>query len=181
MYEDLKFDYFMSDSIKGVSPIHHIHYETVPLHGSFSLFIKGNVPDSLRKKALIVSLDEKGKPTNEGGEWTKNGVLTKTRSFGNFTISIDTVAPTIKAININADKNVSKNKTLEMSIYDNLSGIASYLGTMDNKWVLFEYDAKERRLFYTFDDSIKSGEHTLELTVKDNKGNTSKYNAIIKR
>ena len=181
LYEDLKFDYFMSDSIKGVSPIHHIHYETVPLHGSFSLFIKGNVPDSLRKKALIVSLDEKGKPTNEWGEWTKNGVLTKTRSFGNFTISIDTVAPTIKAININADKNVSKNKTLEMSIYDNLSGIASYLGTMDNKWVLFEYDAKERRLFYTFDDSIKSGEHTLELTVKDNKGNTSKYNAIIKR
>ncbi len=181
LYEDLKFDYFMSDSIKGFSPIHHIHYETIPLHSSYSLFIKGNVPDSLKKKALIVSLDEKGKPTSEGGEWTKNGVLTKTRSFGNFSISIDTVAPIIKAININADKNVAKNKTLEMGIYDNLSGIASYRGTMDNKWILFEYDAKERRLFYTFDDSIKSGEHTLELTVKDNKGNTSKYYANIKR
>ena len=62
-----------------------------------------------------------------------------------------------------------------VKIADNLSGIKKYKGTIDGKWVLFEYDAKRNLLIYTIKDNgnIKKGKHILKLEVIDERKNKS--------
>ena len=99
---------------------------------------------------------------------------TRVRSFGDYCIMADTVAPYIKPVVFGSD--MRKNKTMAFTIYDNfsISGTArklNYRGTVDGQWVLFEYDRKRNRLTYTFDEHVTSGTHMLRLNVTDDKGN----------
>ena len=58
-----------------------------------------------------------------------------------------------------------------------MSGIKSYEGKIDDKWVLFEYDAKNDLIFYRFDsERLEANQkHSLEFTVEDERGNKSEY------
>jgi hypothetical protein len=60
---------------------------------------------------------------------------------------------------------------------DNLSGIKSYAGTIDNKWVLMELDYKTKILSYTFGGDITQGKHTFKLVLVDNKNNFADFTA----
>jgi hypothetical protein len=62
-----------------------------------------------------------------------------------------------------------------------MSGIKSYAGTIDNKWVLMEWDYKSKILSYTFNGDIAPGKHNFELVVVDGKNNTSTYTAEFNR
>jgi hypothetical protein len=73
-----------------------------------------------------------------------------------------------------------KKPTLAFRISDNfaISGTADgmrYRGTIDGKWVLFEYDKKRSRLNYDFDEHVGAGEHKLQLNVVDDKGNQKTF------
>jgi hypothetical protein len=65
---------------------------------------------------------------------------------------------------------------MSFKIRDNLSGIKSFNGYIDGRWVLMEFDTKTASLWHTFDDSTTSGKHTLELIVTDMKDNNRNYN-----
>jgi len=66
---------------------------------------------------------------------------------------------------------------MKFTIKDELSGIQTFNGFIDNEWALFEYDAKNDLLFYSIDPERieKKKEHELELFVIDNKGNIATY------
>ena len=72
-------------------------------------------------------------------------------------------------------------KTIEIKATDDLSGIKKYRAEIDGKWVLCEYDPKKDLLFYTFDENIKSGEHTFKIVVIDDKENKSTLSFQFKR
>ena len=74
-------------------------------------------------------------------------------------------------------KNLKSLKFIDFTIKDELSGIKSYQGEIDNKWVLFEFDKKKNRLFYTFDKNRLqvNKKHKLNLVVKDAVGNIGTY------
>lgn len=69
------------------------------------------------------------------------------------------------------------NGRISMIIRDNLSGIASYKGTIDGKFALFELDGKTGRLSFDMDSRrfSKGKNHELEVTVTDNCGNATTY------
>ena len=48
-----------------------------------------------------------------------------------------------------------------------LSGLKSYNAYVDGEWILLEYDAKNKKLTHYFDGKINSGQHELEIVVKD--------------
>lgn len=188
MYEDIDFKYLQSKEILPgtFSPVHTISDDEIPLHAPFSFSIKANnLPERLRSKATIVWLDgnnnkvdQKGSVaplvgTGEGAIW----VTAQPKSFGRFTVAVDTVAPTIKAHNIFNGKNMSRAKTIAAIIGDNLSGIKSYRATIDGKWVLMEFEYKKAMLFYEFGDEVGEGRHTFRLEVKDAKENVRVYTA----
>ena len=175
LYDDLDFIYSTLPKKPGMySAVHRISNKYTPVHDGFELWVK---PDTIipkyRDKAVIVSTTG----ICDGGVYQDGWVKTQARSFGDFYIKLDTVPPVITPLNIKSGSNLSKVKGIFLRIGDNLSGIKSYNGTIDGKWVLIEWDFKTKILSYTFTGNIVAGKHTLEIIAGDNKNNYSHYTA----
>lgn len=91
----------------------------------------------------------------------------------------DTIAPVIKPLNIANNKNISAQQSIRVSISDNLSGIKSYRGTLNGKWILMDYDPKNNLLKYNFDELLNQGVNEFLLEVTDDAGNTGRYSALL--
>jgi hypothetical protein len=106
-------------------------------------------------------------------------VSATSRVFGEFAIGVDTVPPRITPVNIKNGANMRALQTIRIKITDDLSGINTYNGYIDDQWALFEYDAKNALIVYKFDaDRLKKNtQHTLVLKVTDGKGNMATYQA----
>lgn len=106
----------------------------------------------------------------------------RTKSLGTFTLASDTISPTIKPVNFQDGKWLSKSDYLKLKIDDDLSGISNYRATINGKWILMEYDYKKDTLTYSFEDNINSDtENNLKVIVIDNIGNSSTFEATFYR
>ena len=175
LYDDLDFAYATLAEKKGTySEVHRIHNRLTPINDTFELWIKpDNSIGQFADKAVIVNTDG----VCEGGEYENGYVKAKVRTFGDYYIKVDTMPPTIRPINIREGANLSKMKRLSLKIGDNLSGIKSYAGKIDDKWVLMEWDYKTHVLSYSFDQTLSAGRHQFELTVTDFKDNIAHFSA----
>lgn len=180
LYSDLNFEYKKGKAPNDTySSLHRVHFPTTPLHLPIEIKIKAeNIETGLESKAIIAIFDIKtGEYSSIGGTYNTGWVETQTRNFGDMCIVVDTIAPEIRPLSIENNKLTEPNR-IRFRINDKLSGIKSYQGTIDDKWVLFEYDAKRSLLTYNFDDRIKKDKkHKVELVVEDQKQNTSIYTA----
>ncbi|RLD58899.1 MAG: M23 family peptidase [Bacteroidetes bacterium] len=181
LYDTIYFKYKVLPKTKdAVTPIYQIHYDYVPLHSFGKLAIKvDSLPPGLKAKALIARIDNKGKPSYSGGKWNNGFLETSIRQFGNYCAMIDTVSPTISPLNIKNGKTLAKQNTIKLRIKDSFSGIKSFRGTLNDKWILMEYDAKRSLLTYRFDEKLLSGKNVFILTVTDKLNNTNTYTANI--
>ncbi len=176
LYETLPFQYkTTADESSGVySSMHHLQDNRTPVHRYFEVAIRPrNLPAELRSKAVIANCNE-GRPDNCGGNWRGDFLVTRVREFGDFCVMADVEAPKITPVGFSAD--LRRKSSMSFRIRDNfaVSGSAdgmSYRGTVDGKWILFEYDKKRDRLTHTFDGHINPGKHWLKLLVKDDRGN----------
>lgn len=175
LYSNLDFVYEeLPQPRNGYSTLHKVHNNLTPLFSTYKLAIKPtNLPSHLESKALIASTDGGA----EGGKFEAGWVTVNTRNFGDFYVAVDTIAPTITARNLTNGKNVATQSKIDFTIADNFSGIQSFNGYIDNKWVLMEYDSKNRHLWHRFDPSLAKGEHIFKLIVKDWKDNERVYQA----
>ncbi len=183
VYDDFPFEYSVTPSVMGsYSPVHHLHNQYTPLHTWCDLSIKtNNLPKNLEQKAVIVAVTGGNKFASKGGTVENGWITTKIRDFGNYTVTVDTEPPVIRAINVFQNKKVKKQSSILIKLSDNLSGIKTYRGTINGKWILMDYDEKSRLLTYVFDEMMKPGKNLFVLTVTDAVGNTSKYEAALIR
>ena len=185
-YSDFLFDYqrFDSDSTC-YSPIFRLHNDEVPVHKNYDLKIKTvNLPENLKSKALIAGIDKKtGKKFSIGGVEENGWISAKVRQLGTFVIAVDTIPPKILPVNIQKNSKIMNNDKISFKITDDLSGITSFRGELDGKWILFEYDAKNNLIEYYFDPTRiqLNTNHILKLTVVDGKKNREVYNATFFR
>lgn len=179
LYRDLEFIYVKSEALSGAySGLHSVHDPHTPIHLACELGIRpGGLPEELYSKALIGTVDEDGELGSAGGEWKDSMVWTQIREFGNYTVIIDTTPPRIKPLNPPDPNQAISGKSVRFRVTDEISGIKSYEGYIDNNWVLFEYDAKNDLVYYRFDPGrLTSGQnHELELYITDNKENIAYY------
>jgi len=148
----------------------YIHDDTVPVHSNFTITIKDDsYPESLRDKLYI------GKGTSYNGTIRKGDVFTaKAKILGQYGLVLDTIAPVIKIAKPVEGKWISDQKKIDFTISDAASGIKSYNGYLNGKWVLFEYENKARRITHTFDNELLlEGENDLKIEVIDNVGNSA--------
>ncbi|MBC6109581.1 M23 family metallopeptidase [Pedobacter fastidiosus] len=174
LYSDLNFTYKKLPKTIGNSwsAMHQIHNRYTPLHIGFDLWIKAdNLPENLRSKALIVNSNG----NSQGGSFDNGYVKATPKNFGSFYIAVDTIPPRIIPVNISAGKSMAGLSKMTFKISDNLSGIKSFNGYIDGKWVLMEFDTKSATLWHSFDERTASGKHMLELVVTDMKENTRNY------
>lgn len=174
LYKDLPFHFSIADTLTGaITPTYFIHNEYTPLHKAINVSIKvGRLSEYERSKATIVHFDRNKRYYAKGGTWRNNYITAKSKKFGGFAVMIDTIPPKITPTNMFDNKDMSKNTTITVKIADNLSGVKSFRGTIDGKWVMMEYEAKKAKIFYTF-DNLSKGKHNFELTLTDGVGNES--------
>ena len=123
-------------------------------------------------RKYIAYIDNSGKVSSLGGKM-KNGCMeVETRSMGEYTIKIDSIAPTVKASNFKKGQSVKALKSLRFKISDDMTGIETYDIYLNDVWVLGKYDAKNALLCYEFDEKIKKGENKVKVVVTDAVGNT---------
>ncbi|HYK76646.1 MAG TPA: M23 family metallopeptidase [Daejeonella sp.] len=174
LYSDLDFIYSVSAKPHGAfSKMHHVHNRLTPVHSSYTLWIKADddMPAELRSKALIVDQQRR----SQGGTYENGFIKTNTNAFGNFYVTVDTIAPKITPVNISEGASMAGVSKMTFKISDNLSGIRSYTGTIDGHWVLMEFDAKTATLWHTFDEKTPPGKHNFQLLVTDMKSNTQTF------
>lgn len=182
LYDDVLVTYARAPSpAKAFAPLHGLHDRLTPLHSSCTLAIETtDLPEGLRSKALVVSLDDQGKPSAHGGRWSQGHITTSVKSFGNYTVMVDTVPPTITNVDLRAD--MRGRKGFSITVTDDLSGIDTYRGTLDGQWILLDYEPKTNTLSHSFDKHTSaSGQRVFKLEVKDERGNTSSWGLTFQR
>ena len=175
LYDDVDFTWSAAARKPGaLSATYSIINRYTPVHDSYELWIK---PDTIisgfMDKAVIISTTG----ACEGGIYQDGYIKANAHIFGDFFIRLDTAPPQITPLNIRNGLNMGRIKKISLKISDNLSGIKSYSGTIDGKWVLMEWDFKTKILSYTFTSGLLAGKHIFNLTVSDMKDNTSTYKA----
>lgn len=180
LYSDLDFKYATSKGpTNSLSDIHHIHHKFTPLNDTISVWVKPKRPldINLQEKALLVNSQSKA----EASYYHDGFVKASLKTFGSFYIAVDTIAPKVVPINIVNGKQMQGISKIVFTIIDNLSGIKAFTGTIDEQWVLMEYDPKTATLWHTFDKHLTAGEHHFLLTVEDQKSNKKTYQATFFR
>ena len=178
LYQDVPFEYQVKDSIANIyGKLHQCHFEYEPVHKKYIISIKSEVPEQLKEKAYLAKMSKRNTFKYIGGRWQNGFLRGKVREFGNFCVVTDTINPTIKALNIIDEKDISNQETIKCVIKDKESGIKSYRGEINGEWILMEYDHKRNLLKYKIDENLKQGRHIFNLEIIDNVGNKTDYQA----
>ena len=173
-YEDcsINLDIKKSDFKKLTSEIYNVSDffgNKIPLHKPAKISFNSTIRKS-RNKIVIVRQNHKRKETALKTTFDKTNFYAETKELGSFYLKYDTIKPVIEILNLNSK---ILNKKITATISDNLSGIDTYNGFIDNKWVNFYYDAKNDLIQYNIDEYCSKGEHLLKIIVTDKVGNKS--------
>jgi hypothetical protein len=151
-----------------------LHDDTVPVHSNFTIEIIDNkFTEAQREKLFIASID--GNKIKYNYTFRKENIFTtKVKNLGKFALVLDTIPPKISIAKSIEGKWLSDKKWIQFTISDGLSGIKSYNGYLNGKWILFEYDNKTKKITHNFSDGIVAeGANELKIIVVDNLGNST--------
>lgn len=173
-YDETGVTYKEGDATGLYSGMHEIGSESTPLHKYIKISLAAeNIPLEHVKKAFVGRQDE-DEVVNCGGKYEGDFISTSVRNFGVYTIAIDTIPPTIKAVQFSSDMTGASRMRFEITDDVPTSGKARglrYTAKVDGKWILMEYDAKKDMLTHWFDGHIDAGDHVLVLRITDDRGN----------
>ena len=154
-----------------------LHDDSIPAHSNFTISVvnKEEPLESERKKMFIASIYN-GKKNYINTFYKENTFYCKTRTLGQFIVSKDTIAPKISISKLIQDKEIGEQKEIRFKISDDFSGIKTFNGYLNEKWVLFEYESKLKRIIHVLNkENLVNGKNTLKLIVTDNVGNSSVF------
>jgi hypothetical protein len=179
LYEDIVFNYMIvPGALNSLSDTFHIFTSDEPLHESIRIEVPVKTENIKRQdKLLFGRVDKTGKLLSEGGS-LNNGIMSlSTRNFGNYVITCDTSSPAIMPVNFVNMKKYAAGQKLTFTVTDDLSGLDTYKGFIDGRWILMEYDAKSDTMSYTIDKGrLEEGQiHNIQLIMTDKKKNRSVF------
>ena len=177
-YEDVDLLFEVSnDTLK-------LHTALIPLQKSITInFDISKYKKEDKTRLFIGSVSRYGNklyysPTKKRG----NTLSTRTKYLGSYSLGIDSEKPEIRAINFKNKSWISNHKYLKVKINDKVSGIKNYRATLNERWILMEYDTKTQLLTYDFEDqTITETENNFKIIVTDNVGNSSTFESIFYR
>ncbi len=177
LYEDEPVDFQVLPSNTYYSQIYHIGDYLTPVHTFMDLSIKiSNDELADKDKYVVVSLTEKNLIHKVSLCKYENGyAVAKVRELGKFAVFKDVQAPYVGPLQT---KNLRSTNRIVMKIGDGMSGLKSYKGYIDGKWVLFEYDQKSGTAFCNLavEDVVKDNTmKTFKFVVTDNCNNERVY------
>jgi len=182
LYSDICFTHQTTKKGSFYSNVHKVNDKPVPLHNNAKMWI-GLSSDTLLNKQNygIVAISDNGRESWLGGEYKPGGLTASIRELGGrYAISSDSTPPTITPVG--AESWISR-KRIRIRLSDNKSGISSFRGEINGKFVLFTHDAKSSIYTYRFDASRLPEGEPLELLfmAEDGAGNRSEQRYTLQR
>jgi Peptidase family M23 len=151
-----------------------LHSDIVPAHSNFTIEIDGHkFSEGQREKLFIGTIGSSKIGYNR--TYLKDNIFnTNVKTLGKYALVLDTIPPKISIAKPIEGKWLSDRKFIQFTISDDLSGIKSYNGYLNGKWILFEYDNKTKKITHYFSDGIVAeGSNDLKIIVVDNLGNST--------
>ena len=147
-----------------------------PLQKPFEVSFEIPKKDSLiNSQSFIAMLNSKGEPYFFSNKKKEGKWIGKSKTLGTFIISRDSLAPIIKPLNFKKDQWISSLNYLKINLTDDYSGIKSFRGEINGKWILFEHEPKNNSLIYDLNDlSFDEALNRLTIEAEDMAGNLSK-------
>lgn len=171
LYDDVAINYAVRADSGAIAFTYQLHDDWVPLHRycDIRIGVRQKVIEDTTKY-YMARVNSKGKLSSVGGKYEDGYVKAQIRELGTYTLAIDTVPPTVTAINPN---NWARSGKIVYKVKEEETGIKSYRGTIDGKYAIFGRNIMNNRLEYTIDPKrVKKGEkHVVEITVIDSCGN----------
>jgi hypothetical protein len=159
------------------SKIHQLNSNLIPLHQEMDIAIRPEgLSEQLFSKSLIAIINENDVLEPLESTFMNDFITARSIKFGKFVVVTDTIPPEITITENKTSKNNSKFDDISFILTDNLTGISEYFAYIDGKAVIFEYDLKNNKMTYTFDNHILYNKlHTLTIITFDKKNNKTVF------
>lgn len=153
----------------------YLHDDTVPAHANFTITMSDSKMSKEQQEKTFIARVE-GDQISYNSTYRKDSVFSaKVKILGKYKLVTDTLAPTVIITKPIEGKWVSQD-TIQLQISDSGSGIKTYNGYLNGKWVLFEYDNKTDSITHYFnDDLVLNGANELKVIVTDAMGNSTTF------
>ena len=145
---------------------------SIPVNDSFSIALKPEFPISNPEKYVIIRLTRGGTKKPEGGIWEDGYIKTKAKMLGQFYYDVDETAPVISGVKV-------KGRNFSGKVKDDLSGIKEIITTIDDEWILTDYEPKTDFISGKIPNFITTGKHGFKIKVTDTRGNSNEYSQTI--
>lgn len=178
LFENVMLNAGEEQSRYGISGRYLLGEEPVPLWHGAVLSLKVN-EDSVAdvSKLYIESFTSKGRYALRG-EYRDGWVTADIKAIAGFEVAVDSVAPLLTPLN---EKRWARNGKVVFKVEEKETSVSSFRGTLNGKFVLFEYSSKNGRIVLDLKkENIRRGEHLLRLEVVDACGNTGLFEKKIK-
>lgn len=177
LYDDICFRYTETPSAKNYSPVLQLMDTKIPVQSYAELGIKLNklVPFDLRSKLVFIhhikaaSLPGNNPQDAAAAVFDKGMARAQVRTFGNYYVAVDTVAPVIKSLQKGTDW--SKLSSIRFAVNDKVTSVKAFRAELDGKWLRLVRSGTTYT--YTFDERCAKGKHQLVITATDENENKS--------
>ena len=169
LFEDADLQYEVYPSDTDHADIHQLTAQPIPLRQSAELTLPIRLDKAFDGKKLYVARVDGDRRIYCGGTYRYGRITARIKELGTYTVCADTIAPKIAPI---GERTWKTRGIVTLRITDAETGIRSYEGKIDGRWVLFKYSSKNARL--TCDlraEGIGPGPHEVEVRVTDLRGN----------
>nr|WP_314865861.1 M23 family metallopeptidase [uncultured Flavobacterium sp.] len=166
-------DFVLNFDVK--NRILYLHDDTVPAHTNFTITMTDNTLSKEQQEKTFIARVE-GDQISYNSTYRKDSVFsTKVKTLGKYKLVSDTLAPKVIITKPIEGKWISQD-AIQLQISDSGSGIKSYNGYLNGKWVLFEYDNKTNIITHYFNDGlVLNGANELKVIVTDAMGNSTTF------
>ena len=169
LFEDVELDYEVSPSSVDHTDMYQLTERRVPLRRSAELTLPVSPKPGVDVSKLYVARVEGNRRAYVGGEYKFGRITANITELATYTVCADMIAPKIVPVNNAAWK---RQGSVVLRIADGETGIRSYRGRIDGRWVLFKYSSKTARLTCDLKaEGIGPGRHEVEVEVTDLRGN----------
>ena len=165
-------DFYMNFDVKNGTL--RLHEDIVPAFSNFSITFDDSITPQKDREKMFIGLIKEKKINYYNTKRYKNSFTIYTKYLGEYKLIKDGKPPKIKSDKHIGGKWISNLNELQFTISDESSGVKSYDGYLNGKWILLEYEPKTKKLIHRFSDGIVAeGKNDLKVVIADNVGNST--------
>lgn len=165
-------DFYMNFEVK--KGVLKLHEDIVPAFSNMTITFEDSISTARNREKLFIGLKAENKIYYYDTKKNKNAFTIYTKYLGEYKLMRDSNPPKLKIGKRVEGKWISDQNEIQFTVSDDLSGVKSYNGYLNGKWILLEYEPKTKKLTHHFSDGIVAeGKNDLKVVVTDNIGNST--------